>query len=182
MNSIAHKPIVGEFWSVVDEIYGTYLDSVHGFTTTAKALQKENKKDRERAKEIFSQFPTLAHVDPQVSRSFGRLQQNQDRAMHMHSISYDELLDRNQVGGRNWDSAANTSVVTIYQHWEANFRANIATALGVQPEQLEIPIIGDIRNLRNSILHHLGIAKPAVENSQILNWFKIGDEIKINEF
>lgn len=40
--------------------------------------------------------------------------------------------------------------------------------------------MGDIRLLRNSIIHHGGIALKNVENCELLKWYKEGDEIFID--
>ena len=69
----------------------------------------------------------------------------------------------------------------IYSYWEDHFRAQIANAKGVTKDVLKSDVMGDIRWLRQSIVHHRGIATDEVGNCKVLTWFAKGDEIFLNE-
>jgi hypothetical protein len=73
------------------------------------------------------------------------------------------------------------SLILIYQYWEDQFRPKIANELGINKKDLIEPIMGDLRRLRRSIIHHGGIALKDIEKCEILTWFKEGDVIFIDE-
>lgn len=69
-------------------------------------------------------------------------------------------------------------VVTTFSEWEERVRPAIADAVGVSKNEVAIPILGDLRNWRNDIVHHHGVA--TAENAgknQVLNRFAPGDQI-----
>ena len=41
--------------------------------------------------------------------------------------------------------------------------------------------MGDLRLIRNSIVHHAGIALKEIEKCELLRWYKKDDEIFIDE-
>lgn len=69
------------------------------------------------------------------------------------------------------------ALVMIYSYWD-HFRAQIETARGLTKDALKSDVMGDIRRLRQSIIHHRGIA---TDNCKVLTWFTKGDEIFLNE-
>ena len=61
------------------------------------------------------------------------------------------------------------SLISIYQYWEDYFRSKIANYLYLKDKSdLKSPIMGDVRRLRVSIIHHKGIALKDVERCEIL--------------
>ena len=71
-------------------------------------------------------------------------------------------------------------VVLIFTQWEHNYRPRLAQALGSKPEEIQDAYMGDIRHLRNDILHHAGIATQANTGRCLsLCWFQAGDRIVI---
>jgi len=52
--------------------------------------------------------------------------------------------------------------------------------LGVNKKELKAEIMGDIRLLRDSIIHHAGVAKKRTERCVLLRWFKSGEEVFID--
>jgi hypothetical protein len=72
-------------------------------------------------------------------------------------------------------------LISIYQYWEDYYRNKIAELLEKKKNDLKEPIMGDLRLLRISIIHHKAIALPEIENCTLLRWYQEGDEIFINE-
>ena len=69
----------------------------------------------------------------------------------------------------------------IYQYWEDHYRGIIAECLGKQKNEIKVPLFGDLRDLRRSIIHNHGRAIPEVEHSEVLIWFKEGDPIQLTQ-
>jgi len=94
-----------------------------------------------------------------------------------HECTQGDFKRRNAPHGMNYRFMANMCLVSIYQYWEDHFRKRIASAINKKKNQIVLPIMGDIRNIRRSILHNDGKAILEVENNKIINCFKNGDEI-----
>lgn len=74
---------------------------------------------------------------------------------------------------------ANMCIVDIYQYWEEHYRKSISDALGVGKNDIKSNILGDLRYLRQSILHHRGICITKKEKFKILKFFDKDEPIKI---
>jgi hypothetical protein len=49
-------------------------------------------------------------------------------------------------------------IVTLYTAWDAEFRRRVAACHGVPDEAVKADFFGDLRLLRNDIVHHRGRA------------------------
>jgi hypothetical protein len=98
-----------------------------------------------------------------------------------HTTTIAERISRNADGAENATFVGNMALVMIYSYWEDHFRAQIATAKGVTKDALKSDVMGDIRWLRQSIIHHRGIATGEIGNCKVLTWFAKGDAIFLNE-
>ena len=88
---------------------------------------------------------------------------------------------RNEKDGDNYAIIANLCIVLIYQYWEDHYRGQIANELELTSKNdLTSDIMGDLRHLRTSIVHHKAIALKEVENCRLLHWFIKGDKIYVN--
>jgi hypothetical protein len=72
-------------------------------------------------------------------------------------------------------------LVAIYQFWEDHFRNEVAAELKVDRGDLKHDLLGDIRLIRNTIVHHGGVAKADIAKCRLLKWFKPGDSVAIDE-
>ncbi len=79
--------------------------------------------------------------------------------------------------GRQW-------VVTIYSLWETSYRKRFAPDAGLLDEhELVVPVMGDLKRLRNDIVHHGGIASKnnSGKCSLLSHWVTIGHPIELTE-
>lgn len=59
----------------------------------------------------------------------------------------------------------------IYQLWEKNFRAEIAKKLLVNEEEIQCDFFGDLRIIRNSIIHdNSSLRNKDIKKIKILKW------------
>jgi hypothetical protein len=73
----------------------------------------------------------------------------------------------------------------IYALWEESYRRRLATAHGLDGEgtpwtrlDTRSPLFGDIRNIRNDVVHKHGVVDVSASNV-LLNWFSDGQKIEI---
>ena len=106
-----------------------------------------------------------------------------------------DILSRNSPGGQNEITIGQQCIVSAYSYWEDYLRLEIAKAKGMVAEKgsltkqvkevlanhLSFDLWGDIRYLRNSIVHNKGIAtKKCGEETKIFKWFNEGESINLS--
>lgn len=171
--------ILNEFESVVDRVYGIYLDGTQGFGLVRKKM-KESQQNNLRT--LFKDNDNVNTIEQLDSRTlyYGKGNPNDPDSKVLHKISQGELKARNREKGINFIFLANVCITIIYQYWEDHYRNKLASILDIEPDNILIPIFGDLRLLRRSIIHHRGIALSDVEKCEILTWFSEGDQISID--
>ena len=150
-----------------DELFGFYSDSTTGFL--ASMIQLKNTEAKWKA-----QSPNANFDSERVSFGSGNWRNPASRILHETTVG--ELRRRNSDGGLNHIRAAQNFLVLLYSFWEEEHRSLITEALGIKPAEtkkcesckrklpgsktdLKVPVIGDVRLLRNDIIHHRGILK-----------------------
>jgi hypothetical protein len=70
-------------------------------------------------------------------------------------------------------------VVYTYAMWEEEYRPRLAAARGCDSNDIRLPLLGDLRRLRNDIVHHRAIATAAnTGRCEVLTrWFEPGAQI-----
>ncbi len=79
-------------------------------------------------------------------------------------------------------------ITSLYALWEEEYRPRLAIAHGRSPGDEKYDLFGDLRHLRNDVVHHGGIATTGnTGHCVVLRWFQPGDVIRLegrhfNEF
>lgn len=172
-----------EFQSLVDKIYGVYMDSTEGFhLVRRKTIASEEQAQEYITKALISR-PEYAHYtlapSDEMTHWYSRpgKERHKGRSPHLHRCTLAKLKARNQPQGDNFRFVANMCLVTIYQYWDDYYRGTLAEALGCSPDSIKVPVFGDLRRLRRSIIHNRGIAIPEVRRCEVFRWFQPGEEI-----
>ena len=161
--------VVREFLAVVDSLHGAYLDAITGF------LSQVDWYDKIRSEMVAHspQIPPDAFDGAAMGYGTGHPRQPQSRVVH--SCTQGEYRRRNSEGGQNHKVIGQVCLVQIYSYWEDCYRDKLADLCGKKRNEITLDIMGDIRLLRNSIVHHRGIALKDVESCKLLKWFIEGD-------
>ena len=162
-----------EFLRKVYDIYGLYLDSTFGFISINKHITELQKK-------ICSNNKIRIEDFDKKNFSYGRGKPGSKDSYIMHISEIREVKERNKNEGENYKNIANLCLVLIYQYWENYYRKRIANDIGCKKNDLKLDIFGEIRIIRESIIHHRSIALEKVEEFKLLKWFKKGDKIEID--
>lgn len=157
--------LLQEYIDVVDSLHGCYLDAITGFLSLVDEYDAAKQKMMAQRPHI----PAEAYDGAALSYGTGHLRQPQSRVVH--SCTQGEYRSRNDDKGRNHLVLGQMCLVQIFGYWNDCYRAKIADACGRNANDLKLDIFGDQRLLRNSIVHHRGIALKEVERCVILNWF-----------
>ena len=70
-------------------------------------------------------------------------------------------------------------LITIYQFWEDHYRQAFAAAVGKLKNKITSDFFGDIRYIRNGVVHHRNRATDEVEKCKILKLFVPDQEIHL---
>jgi hypothetical protein len=151
-----------EFEQIVNMIVGVYYDATFGFDIYQSRLRE-----------------VTQNSSPGARFLFGSGNPN-DPATEVHHVApITEVVSRNMPTGSNFQFIGNMCLISIYSYWEDYYRNKIAELLSKKKNDLKEPIMGDLRLVRNSIIHHRAIALPEIEDCILLRWYKEGDEIFI---
>jgi hypothetical protein len=164
---------VDAFVAVIDEMYGYYLDAVMAFGLYHRFILEGLER-------------TKAHFPPGTNLSdnafIGQGDPGDPSHFLEHRTTKTDLISRNAPGGRNNVLAAQHLVVLIFTFWDARYRSAIANVLGLKVDDLKVPLVGDLRRLRNDIVHGRGrISKETAAKLEVMTHFKEGDEILLGQ-
>ncbi len=176
----ADNDAINQFENIVDHLYGVYLDSMTGFELVKQQTINIQNGTIERFNQSNSSLANTEYLDS-LPFEYGE-GHPEDLPLSLHVCTQGERKQRNSESGNNFLFIGNMCLVSIYHYWEDKYRKLIAQKKGLSKKNdLSSDIMGDIRLLRTSIIHHRGIAKEELNNCKILNWFKEGDEIFIDD-
>jgi hypothetical protein len=125
----------------------------------------------------FKVLPTLPqNPDPMIYIGMGgpNLPESSQHASWRLSAAIEQVEKNGQVAmrlGHQW-------VMFLYSVWQHVYRPRMAAAHGRNVEAERYPLLGDLRCLRNDVIHHRGIATQGnTGRCEILKWFKPGERI-----
>lgn len=72
-------------------------------------------------------------------------------------------------------------IISLYALWEDEYRPRLAVAHGRSPDDEKYDLLGDLRSLRNDVVHHRGIATSENTGRCVLlrHWFQPGEIIHL---
>jgi hypothetical protein len=197
--------IINELQERITEIFGFYYDGKLGFVTVGQEMLDRQKRLSRYEPPPIGPAATLEELGQQIEdhiRSneqahlfepmtveqldnctfvYGNGDPGDPTSVAMHSVSQGDLKRRNQEGGRNHEIIDYAVISLLYSIWSDKYRPQIASTLGVQIRDISSDIFGDIRHIRNSIIHHDGIALEEVKNCKQLKYFNPGDRIVFSD-
>ncbi len=170
------KEVFLEYLSIVDGIYGVYLDSSHGFTLNKSEmlqLQQKTLIKKNIPIEELDEKPIRFNAAENVSIPF---------EYTLHECSQKDYKARNTRNGTNFIVLANLCLTQIYSYWEDYYRNKIAQAIGKKKHEIKSDFFGDIRYLRQLIIHNKSLAIGDISKCKIVKWFNPGDKIQMDEY
>lgn len=169
-----------EFHEFLFRIHGLYLDSIVGFELIAKKIEQEH----DYYQNLFkgnAKLSTIQFLD-NISFSHSDLLGRETAASGIHFTKKGQVRVRNQKDGSNHLSLGNFCIVIYYSYWETYFRKNMSEAIGIDEKELLIPIWGDLRILRRSILHNKNRLQESDKRKiEILKWVLTSETIIVDQ-
>ncbi|MGC6525221.1 MAG: hypothetical protein ACON30_02955 [Flavobacteriaceae bacterium] len=159
---------VKEYVDISNQIIGVFMDSVWGFSLLRSDAIKQRKNTLTKNKAYMLMQPLLPPGTPP------------DFKNALHVATAKQVIERTQPNGKNSFIVARMVIVFIYQYWEDHYREIFAQNLGMtNKSELKIDSLGDIRNLRNCIIHNNSISTKDVEKNKLFKWFKKDELVNI---
>ena len=140
---------VADFVAAINELYGYFLDTTFGLRHSLQQFLAGE--DRTRAVcDPGTDIDTLPFL-------YGIGDPNAPDNRLLHATTRGEYRRRNEPGGRNFRRAGQLVLVLLYEYWESTYLERISNALGKDRAELLVPLIGDLRLIRNDVVHCRGV-------------------------
>ena len=81
--------------------------------------------------------------------------------IHHRIIRTDEFITMNSEASFNEQQVCWAIIVFIFEYWDGEIRSQIAKIRGVSKDDIKLDELGDLRILRQSIIHHGGVIAAA---------------------
>lgn len=81
-----------------------------------------------------------------------------------------EVIDAMGKNGSFSDTLAKSIVVLMYSLWEEKYRKEIALELKIEPKSVMSNVMGDLREIRNCIVHNKSIVTNHHKKIKVLGW------------
>ena len=173
-----------EFGAHYDRLLAFYHDAVAGFVWFREKVTSDQ--EIERARYRGAEFDTDEFWNGK-RLAYDRIFGQDFIASGLHVGTVGEARVRNERDGSNFTTLANLCVIAFYDFWNDYLRREYCKAKGYHDgadEELRkhasFDLWGDIRHLRNSIVHNRGIATEKVGGCKLIKWFQPGDPISIS--
>jgi hypothetical protein len=92
-----------------------------------------------------------------------------------------EVIEKARLGGSVEYILGQQWIVFVYAAWEGEYRVRLAEVHKCNVNDLQYPIIGDIRLLRHDVAHHRGIASADHSGKCVVMkpWIAVGSPIHV---
>ena len=147
------ESIIREYIDFINRQVGVYMDALAGFeghhTRVERQVHRVNK-------------PVSSHIDNTGQRVVvwaSYEDPTQPDIIHNRIIRAIDYIAANSDGGSNEQQHSQAVIVFLFTYWEEEIRPRLAVLRKVKPEEIRSDIMGDLRILRNLILHDKGIMR-----------------------
>ena len=150
----AFDDVIREYIDFVNRQVGVYMDALAGFAGHHTRVERQvNRINR----------PVTSSIDRKGQRVVvwaSYEDPTQPDVIHNRIIREADYIAANSKGGSNEQQHSHAVLVFLFTYWEDEIRPRLATSKGVESQEIKSDIMGDLRILRNVILHAKGILRP----------------------
>lgn len=149
----AFDDIIREYIDFVNRQVGVYMDALAGFaghhTRIERQVHRISRPMDSRTEDSGQRVIVYAsYEDP-----------SQPDVIHNRIIRATDYIAANSKGGSNEQQHSQAVLVFLFTFWEEEIRPRLAASKGVELREIRSDIMGDLRILRNVILHSKGIIR-----------------------
>lgn len=157
--AIAELPILREFVDFVNKQVGVYADCLAGFEGNKVRIERQ-----------------IARVTRPTSRKIENGQEvvmlisvedpSRPDVLHHRVVRASDFIADNAEAGFNEQQMCRGIIVFIFAFWDEDIRPRIAKVRNVDPNDVKLDTLGDLRILRKNIIHNGGHL-PATEYEKL---------------
>ncbi|MDD5007538.1 MAG: hypothetical protein PHU49_01240 [Syntrophorhabdaceae bacterium] len=145
--------IIREYIDFVNRQVGVYMDALAGFAGHHTRIERQVHR-------------ISRPIDSRIDNSGQRVvvyasyeDPTQPDVIHNRIIRATDYIAANSQGGSNEQQHSQAVIVFLFTFWEEEIRPRLAASKGVELQEIRSDIMGDLRILRNVILHSKGIIR-----------------------
>jgi hypothetical protein len=152
--ALAELPVLRDFIDFVNRQVGVYSDCLAGFQGNKVRIERQ-----------------VARVTHPVSQRIENGQSvivwasvedpSRPDVIHHRIIRADEFINANSEASFNEQQVCWAIIVFLFAYWDEKVRPHIAKIRGVKPSEAQADALGDLRILRNVIVHNAGMTTAA---------------------
>ncbi len=150
----AFDDVIREYIDFVNRQVGVYMDALAGFAGHHSRVERQVHRISR---------PVGSHIDntgQHIVGWAGYEDPTKPDIIHNRIIRAIDYIAANSEAGSNAQQHSQAVLVFIYTYWEEEIRPHLAISKNVELREIRSDIIGDLRILRNVILHAKGIISP----------------------
>ncbi len=146
----AELPILRDFIDFVNNQVGVYMDCLAGFQGNMVRIHRQVARvQRPTGRQIKDGQPVMMYASVEDPSS--------PDVIHHRIIRTQEFLAINAQAGFNEQQVCWSIIVFLFAYWDEEVRPQIAEVRGIKPEDVKVDALGDLRLVRNSIIHNKGV-------------------------
>ncbi len=144
--------IIHEYIDFINRQVGIYMDALAGFAGHHVRIERQIHRILRPSKSGIDDRNKVvvctSYEDPA-----------QPDVIHNRIIRASDYLKANSENGSNAQQISQAVIVFLYSYWEEGVRPRLAATMDVEVSEIRSDIMGDLRVLRNVILHSKGIIR-----------------------
>lgn len=195
VSQVNYQRLLALFWEFsrrIEDLHILYLDATIGF----EILHDRLLRDQDDIKKLLANHEcATTEFQDTCSVTHQCLAMKDVRPVSMSPVMRQgDFKERTRENGKNCLLLGNQCVVSAYAYWEEYLRIEIGIAKGVLPEGarnseetravlntcVKSDFWGEMRYLRNSILHSNGVANSDMSKCTLIRWFPPGTPIGLD--
>ena len=170
-----YEDVIHEYIDFVKQQVGVYMDALAGFEGHHTRVERQiHRIIRPKSSGIDTNGQHIvvwaSYEDP-----------TQPDVIHNRIIRATDYIAANSKGGSNAQQHSQAVLVFLFTYWEDEIRPRLAALKNVKLQEIQSDIMGDLRILRNVILHAKGIMHLSKHNNlkKLSDMFVVGQPIHI---
>jgi len=142
-------PLLAEFQAACQSYYACFVFSISGVKKFSEQLSKT---PSSKGTKVF-----ISAKDPTKQKATA-------------TLTVDTLLKFAAPDGHFADTLAKLMLVKIFTDWDEYYRPRFAEAIGVESNRVQCDLLGDLRLIRNCIVHAKSVITNEHQRIKILAW------------
>ena len=168
--------VIREYIDFVNRQVGVYMDALAGFEGHRTRVERQVHRISRAIKS------SIDNTGQRVVVRASYEDPTQPDVIHNRIIRASDYIAANSENGSNAQQHSQAVLVFLFAYWDEEIRPRLATLKKVESREIESDIMGDLRLLRNDILHNKGIISSKTTNGlkKLCDMFVVDQPIHIS--